>query len=77
MTNEEAHFTFSVYEQVYRRRYVDEQAIWELMRFADEPAERASSRQITRFSDPSLRTTIGTTGEKADWDELMDDGTDA
>ncbi|HVC84509.1 MAG TPA: hypothetical protein VNC12_04585, partial [Solirubrobacteraceae bacterium] len=32
------HFTFSVYEQVHRRRYVDEQAIWELMRFADEPA---------------------------------------
>jgi hypothetical protein len=30
----------------------DEQAIWELMHFADEPAERASSRQVTRFSDP-------------------------
>jgi len=42
------HFTFSVYEQVHRRRYVDEQAIWELMRFADEPAERATSRQATR-----------------------------
>ena len=65
------HFTFSVYEQVHRRRYVDEQAIWELMRFADEPAERASSRQVTRSSDPSSRTTIGTTGEQADWDNLM------
>jgi len=41
-------FTFSVYQQVATRRYVDEQAIWALMRFADEPAERAPSRQITR-----------------------------
>jgi integrase len=37
-------FTFSVYVQVHRRRYVDEQAIWELMRFADEPAVRPSPR---------------------------------
>jgi integrase len=43
------HFTFSVYEQVHRRRYVDEQAIWELMRFADEPADRGSLRQATRL----------------------------
>lgn len=41
-------FTFSVYQQVATRRYVDEQAIWALMRFADEPAERAPSRQVTR-----------------------------
>jgi muramidase (phage lysozyme) len=41
-------FTFSVYQQVATRRYVDEQAIWALMRFADEPAERVPSRQITR-----------------------------
>lgn len=47
-----AHFTFSVYEQVHRRRYVDEQAIWELMRFADEPADRGSLRQATRFTEP-------------------------
>ena len=70
------HFTFSVYEQVHRRRYVDEQAIWELMRFADEPAERASSRQVTRFSDPSLRTAIGTTAEETDWDDLLGATTD-
>jgi integrase len=43
------YFTFSVYEQVHRRRYVDEQAIWELMRFADEPADRGSLRQATRL----------------------------
>jgi hypothetical protein len=71
------HFTFSVYEQVHRRRYVDEQPIWELMRFADEPAERAFSRQVTRFSDVSLRTTIGTTREKLDWGDLLGDGADA
>ena len=41
-------FTFSVYQQVATRRYVDERALWTLMRFADEPAERAPSRQITR-----------------------------
>ena len=41
-------FTFSVYQQVATRRFVDEQAIWSLMRFADEPAERLPSRQMTR-----------------------------
>jgi hypothetical protein len=66
-------FTFSVYEQVHRRRYVDEQAIWELMRFADEPAERASSRQATRSADPSLRPTNGPMAENGDWDALLED----
>jgi hypothetical protein len=31
-----------------RRRYIDEQAVWALMRFADEPAERIPSRQVSR-----------------------------
>jgi integrase len=44
-------FTFSVYQQVATRRYVDEQAIWALMRFADEPTERVPNRQITRARD--------------------------
>ena len=35
-------FTFSVYQQVATRRYIDEQAVWTMMRFADEPAERSS-----------------------------------
>ena len=39
-------FTFSVYQQAATRRFIDEQAVWTLMRFADEPAERALSRQI-------------------------------
>lgn len=43
--------TFSVYQQVATRRYIDEQAIWELMRFADEPTERVHSRQLTRTLD--------------------------
>jgi hypothetical protein len=42
-------FTFSVYQQVATRRYIDEQAVWALMRFADEPAERLPSRQVTRL----------------------------
>ncbi len=41
-------FTFSVYQQVATRRYIDEHAIWTVMRFADEPAERVKSRQLTR-----------------------------
>jgi hypothetical protein len=35
-------------QQVATRRNIDEQAVWALMRFADEPAERAPSRQLTR-----------------------------
>jgi len=42
-------FTFSVYQQVVTRRYVDEQAIWALLGFAVEPAERAPTRQVARF----------------------------
>ena len=68
------YFTFSVYEQVHRRRYVDEQAIWELMRFADEPAERASSRQATRSSGARLRPTIRPTAEISDWGALLETG---
>ena len=30
-------FTFSVYQQVAIRRYIDEETVWTLMRFADEP----------------------------------------
>ena len=48
-------FTFSVYQQVATRRYIDEQAVWTLMRFADEPAERAPSRQITRAGGDDAR----------------------
>jgi integrase len=44
-------FTFSVYQQVSTRRYVDEQAIWTVMRFADEPEEKVPSRQMTRKAD--------------------------
>jgi hypothetical protein len=42
-------FTFSVYQQVATRRSIDEQALWTLMRFAEEPTERTPSRQITRL----------------------------
>lgn len=48
-------FTFSVYQQVATRRYIDEQAVWALMRFADEPAERAPSRQVTRLQRGGAR----------------------
>jgi hypothetical protein len=35
--------------QVATRRYIDEQAVWTLMRFADEPVERVPSRLVTRL----------------------------
>lgn len=44
-------FTFSVYQQVATRRFIDEQAIWTVMRFADEPEEKVASRQVTRAGD--------------------------
>jgi integrase len=43
-------FTFAVYQQVATGRYVDEQAVWTLMRFADEPEERVPSRQSRALS---------------------------
>jgi hypothetical protein len=54
-------FTFSVYQQVATRRYIDEQAVWNLMRFAAEPAEpaeRAPSRQISRAESDDLRWSL-------------------
>ena len=52
-------FTFTVYQQVATRRYVDEQSIWALMRFADEPAERAPSRQLTRGDGRGAEAQMG------------------
>lgn len=59
-------FTFSVYQQVTTRRYIDEQAVWTLMRFADEPAERAPSRQITRPAGDDGRGSLKV--ERGDFD---------
>jgi len=64
-------FTFSVYQQVATRRYVDEQAIWALMRFADEPAERAPSRQVTRGDGRGAEV------EKGDFDRAIERLNDA
>jgi hypothetical protein len=46
--------TFQVYEQVATRRYLDEEAVWNVMRFADEPEQRAPSRQLTRTVNGQL-----------------------
>jgi len=48
-----AAFTLQVYQQTRNRRVADDerQAIWELMRFADEPAECPSTRHATRVGD--------------------------
>jgi hypothetical protein len=45
-----AAFTLQIYQQTRNRRLTDRerQAIWELMRFADEPAECPLTRQTTR-----------------------------
>jgi hypothetical protein len=52
-----AAFTLQVYQQTRNRRLTDRerQAIWELMRFADEPAECPFTRQVTRTDDPEFR----------------------
>ncbi|HET7047483.1 MAG TPA: tyrosine-type recombinase/integrase [Solirubrobacteraceae bacterium] len=63
-------FTFSVYQQVATRRYIDEQAVWALLRFADEPAERAPSRQITRIQRDDARGFSGL--EKGEFDRDVD-----
>ena len=64
-------FTFSVYQQVATRRYIDEQAIWTVMRFADEPAERVKTRQITRVERDDPRGPFVV--EKGPFDQFLDD----
>ena len=64
-------FTFSVYQQVATRRYVDEQAVWMLMGFADEPSERVPTRQITRAAADTHRRLFG--AEKGDFDRALDE----
>jgi len=63
-------FTFSVYQQVATRRYIDEQAIWTVMRFADEPAERVKSRQLTRIDVDDPRGHL--VAEKAPFDQFLE-----
>ncbi len=67
-------FTFSVYQQVATRRYIDEQAIWTVMRFADEPAERVKSRQLTRIDNNDPRGQF--VAEKGQFDQFLEDLTD-
>jgi integrase len=64
-------FTFSVYQQIATRRYVDEQAVWTLMRFADEPAERAPSRQITRAERHDSRGPFAV--ERGEFDQAVEE----
>jgi integrase len=61
--------TFQVYEQVATRRYLDEEAVWNVMRFADEPEQRAPSRQLTRTVNGQLN---GQFAEKRPGDESAD-----
>jgi Phage integrase family len=63
-------FTFSVYQQVATRRYIDEQTVWTLMRFADEPAEHVASRQITRAAPGDPRGYF--TPEMGEFDQAME-----
>jgi hypothetical protein len=64
-------FTFSVYQQVATRRFIDEQAIWTVMRFADEPAARVSSRQLTRVEPDDPRGPA--VAEKGEFDRFVED----
>jgi integrase len=46
--HEDPRLAFLAYQQNARRRYIDEPAIWAVMRFADEPEERIVGRSFTR-----------------------------
>ena len=56
-----ATFTLQVYQQTRNRRLSDSerQAIWDLMRFADEPANCPFTRQLTRSIDGEFRPIHG------------------
>lgn len=61
------------------RRFIDEQAVWAVMRFADEPAERVSSRQVTRVAhdDPRGPRSVGQfTARKGEFDQFLADPSD-
>jgi hypothetical protein len=64
-------FTFSVYQQVATRRFIDEQAIWTAMRFADEPAERVKSRQLNRVDPADPRGLLLV--DKGPFDRFLED----
>jgi len=66
-----AAFTLQVYQQTRNRRLSESerQAIWELMRFADEPGECPFTRQITRAFDGEFGPIHGPmTGFRSDSD---------
>ncbi|MHB8695804.1 MAG: tyrosine-type recombinase/integrase [Solirubrobacteraceae bacterium] len=50
--HEDPRLAFTAYQQMGRRRYVDEAAIWRVMRFGDEPEERVIGRSFTRPNVP-------------------------
>jgi integrase len=56
-----AAFTLQIYQQTRNRRLTDRErrAVWELMRFADEPAECPFTRQTTRGADGEFRPMNG------------------
>ncbi len=59
-----ASFTLQVYQQTRNRRLSESerQAIWELMRFADEPADCPFTRQLTRSVGGEFRPIDGAHG---------------
>jgi integrase len=56
-----AAFTLQIYQQTRNRRVTNQEreAIWELMRFADEPAECPFTRQVTRGVESEFRPING------------------
>jgi len=64
--------TFQVYEQVATRRYIDEQAVWNVMRFADEPEERTPSRQLTRTANGPRNGPLAETSGRHDFSDDLD-----
>ena len=66
-----AAFTLQVYQQTRHRRLSEQerQAVWELMRFADELAECPFTRQVTRGSGGEFRPINGTMADLGNSDD--------
>jgi integrase len=58
--HEDPDLAFRAYQQMGRRRYVDEHAIWTVMRFADEPEGRPGRRGAEPREAPNVPTNVPT-----------------
>jgi hypothetical protein len=51
--HDDPRMTLSVYAQVMKRSRIDQQLVWSLMRFADEPVRRPAGHRVDPTSGPT------------------------